>query len=83
MNYQRRIMDLHKTIYTDYTVELSLHNGKDLYNKDMNKVDVSEYQKEIENQIPIIEKQHVLLLLLLFNVYSVIVKRKEVMINYF
>lgn len=75
-------MDLHKTIYTDYTVELSLHNAKDLYNKDMNKVDVSEYQKEIENQIPIIEKQHVLLLLL-FNVYSVIVKRKELMMNYF
>lgn len=82
MNYQRRIMDLHKTIYTDYTVELSLHNGKDLYNKDMNKVDVSEYQKEIENQIPIIEKQHVLILIL-FNVYSVIVKRKELMMNYF
>lgn len=75
-------MDLHKTIYTDYTVELSLHNGKDLYNKDMNKVDVSEYQKEIENQIPIIEKQHVLILIL-FNVYSVIVKRKELMMNYF
>lgn len=82
MNYQRRIMDLHKTIYTDYTVELSLHNAKDLYNKDMNKVDVSEYQKEIENQIPIIEKQHVLILIL-FNVYSVIVKRKELMMNYF
>lgn len=76
-------MDLHKTIYTDYTVELSLHNSKDLYNKDMNKVDVSEYQKEIANQIPVIEKQHVLLLLLLFNVYSVIVKRKELMMNYF
>lgn len=75
-------MDLHKTIYTDYTVELSLHNAKDLYNKDMNKVDVSEYQKEIENQIPIIEKQHVLILIL-FNVYSVIVKRKELMMNYF
>lgn len=82
MNYQRRIMDLHKTIYTDYIVELSLHNAKDLYNKDMNKVDVSEYQKEIENQIPIIEKQHVLILIL-FNVYSVIVKRKELMMNYF
>lgn len=59
MNSQKKVMDIHKTIYTDYNVELSLQSAKDLYNKNMNRVDVSEYEKEIENQIPIIVKQHV------------------------
>lgn len=59
MNYQRGIMFIHKKVHTDSLVEKCLEKSDDLYKKQINTVENNKYDEIIEEQIPIIENQHV------------------------